>query len=206
MRFARWRRLSSAVARAADRASAALLVFPGGRDLPYCAQLNGELGTGRVARFVRGGGAYLGLCAGAYFASARVDFELGTPLEVTGARELAFFPGAAVGAVAPGFAYASESGACAMRLRFAAAPPPPRAAPPHLPQLAMDDECLAYVNGGPAFMLPPGIEADPAVQVLAAYENGAPAAVRCTVGAGVAVLCGVRALRLVVARSPQRHP
>ena len=167
-------------------------MFPGGRDLPYCAQLNGERGAGRVARYVRDGGSYLGLCAGAYFAAARVDFELGTPLEVTGPRELAFFPGAAVGAVAPGFAYASETGACAMRLRFAAAPPPLRSAPPHLPQLALDDECLAYVNGGPAFMLPPGVGSDAAVQTLAVYENGAAAAVRCAVGAGVAVLCGVR--------------
>jgi glutamine amidotransferase-like uncharacterized protein/biotin transporter BioY len=138
-----------------------------------------------VARFVRDGGAFLGLCAGGYFASSRVEFELGTPLEVAGPRDLAFFPGAAVGAVAPGFDYGSEAGAAAMRIRFAASPAQPRASPP-----VLDDECVVYVNGGPAFIMPPGGAVDPAVQTLAEYENGAPAAVRCAVGAGVAVLCG----------------
>ena len=54
-----------------------LLVFPGGADLPYCKALNGE-GNRLIGEYVRGGGAYLGLCAGAYYASATVDFEAGT--------------------------------------------------------------------------------------------------------------------------------
>ncbi len=32
-----------------------------------------------VAEYVEGGGGYLGLCAGAYYACARVEFELGNP-------------------------------------------------------------------------------------------------------------------------------
>jgi len=44
----------------------------------------------------------LGLCAGAYYGCARVVFEPGTPLEVVGDRELAFFPGVARGAAFPG--------------------------------------------------------------------------------------------------------
>lgn len=54
------------------------------------------------AEFVTQGGSYLGLCAGAYYACARVEFEPGTPLEVVGDRELAFFPGIAQGAAFPG--------------------------------------------------------------------------------------------------------
>jgi glutamine amidotransferase-like uncharacterized protein len=54
------------------------------------------------AEFVQGGGSYLGLCAGAYYGCARVVFEPGTPLEVVGDRELAFFPGIARGAAFPG--------------------------------------------------------------------------------------------------------
>lgn len=69
-----------------------LLVFPGGRDLPYCAKLAGAPNA-KIKRWVQQGGKYLGLCAGAYYGSQRVEFELGTPLEVVGDRELDFFPG-----------------------------------------------------------------------------------------------------------------
>lgn len=55
-----------------------------------------------TADFVHSGGSYLGLCAGAYFGCSRVVFEPGTPLEVVGDRELAFFPGIARGAAFPG--------------------------------------------------------------------------------------------------------
>ena len=52
--------------------------------------------------YVKSGGSYLGLCAGAYYGCARVVFEPGTPLEVVGGRELQFFPGTARGAAFPG--------------------------------------------------------------------------------------------------------
>jgi hypothetical protein len=52
--------------------------------------------------FVHSGGAYLGLCAGAYYACARVEFEPGSAMEVAGGRELSFFPGVARGAAVPG--------------------------------------------------------------------------------------------------------
>jgi glutamine amidotransferase-like uncharacterized protein/biotin transporter BioY len=165
----------------------ALLVFPGGADVPYCGALHGA-GTARIRAWVeQNGGAYLGLCAGAYFGAAQCDFERGTPLEVRGARELAFFPGAAVGSVVPGFEYASEAGAAAVHVRFAAATAAQQ-------QPALDDECVAYANGAPAFVLPPDGGAA-GVTVLARYAEGAlgggaPAAVRCAVGAGCAVLCG----------------
>ena len=55
-------------------------VMPGGADRPYCAALNGE-GNRRIRAFVEAGGAYLGLCAGAYYASQRVEFELGSRCE-----------------------------------------------------------------------------------------------------------------------------
>ena len=55
-----------------------------------------------VADYVHGGGRYLGLCAGAYYACNRVEFEQGSPMEVQGDRELQFFPGIARGAAYPG--------------------------------------------------------------------------------------------------------
>ena len=70
--------------------------------------------TGWVER----GGAYLGLCAGAYYAASRCEFEPGSELEVIGERELCFFPGIARGAVFPGFDYRSERGAAAAPVVF----------------------------------------------------------------------------------------
>lgn len=65
---------------------------------------------GRAA-YLQQGGRYLGLCAGAYYACQQVAFEPGTNLEVHGNRELALFPGVAVGSIVPGFEYGSELGA-----------------------------------------------------------------------------------------------
>lgn len=61
--------------------------------------------------FIKRGGAYLGLCAGAYYAAGYVCFGRDTPLHVEGQRELGLFPGIAFGSVAPGFDYTSEAGA-----------------------------------------------------------------------------------------------
>ncbi|KAJ1334871.1 biotin-[acetyl-CoA-carboxylase] ligase [Batrachochytrium salamandrivorans] len=65
------------------------------------------------------GGRYLGICAGAYFACAAVEFELGRhDYEVIGPRPLRFCPAVAVGSVtAPiRFEYNSEMSAAAMEI------------------------------------------------------------------------------------------
>ncbi|GFR44822.1 hypothetical protein Agub_g6160 [Astrephomene gubernaculifera] len=113
------------------RGSCLLLVMPGGADLPYCRRLNGR-GNQLLRAYVEAGGSYLGLCAGAYYACGRVEFEVGGPLQVVGDRELAFFPGTARGAAYPGFDYTSELGAHAAPLRFRPPklPPPPPAPSP----------------------------------------------------------------------------
>lgn len=43
--------------------STALLVIPGGRDLPYMAELGGRTNA-RIVEWVHSGGRYLGICAG----------------------------------------------------------------------------------------------------------------------------------------------
>ena len=86
--------------------------MPGGADVPYCQALDGhgnklirgmqliqcqysrsrfekQLTQGKnwavvSADFVEAGGAYLGLCAGAYYACARIEFELGTRYALPG--------------------------------------------------------------------------------------------------------------------------
>lgn len=93
------------------REGCGLLVMPGGRDLPYCRELNGK-GNEQIGSFVREGGSYLGICAGAYFASAYVEFAKGDPsMEILGPRELAFFPVTAKGPVFPGYSYKNNAGA-----------------------------------------------------------------------------------------------
>ena len=170
--------------------------MPGGADLPYCKHLETQGGTDIIREYVQGGGSYLGLCAGAYFACGAVEFEVGHPtMEVCGPRQLHFFPGTGRGSVYPGFDYESERGAVAAPLRFRTSSS----------RVGGDDSdsgpwqtCKDSINGGPLFVLdssatvvginsrlPPGIE------VLATYpeRNHAAAAVACTVALGRAVLC-----------------
>ena len=151
--------------------SCALLVFPGGRDIPYLERL--KAAAPRIAKWVQEGGAYLGFCAGAYFACDRIEWELDTPLQVKGPRPLKFFPGLSVGCVFPGFQYDSEQGAKAVTIAD-----------------ERDGSLKRYIyhNGGGEFVLS-GQESD--VEVLARYTGeaqGKVAAVSCRVGKGRAVL------------------
>ncbi|KAF9911935.1 biotin holocarboxylase synthetase [Lobosporangium transversale] len=168
--------------------STALLVIPGGRDIPYTKDLNGAINQ-KIQAYVQGGGRFCGICAGAYFASDHIVFQVGTPIEVQGERELKFFAGECRGVVVPGFVYDSEQGAKAVEIQ-------------------LDRELLAthklgfsstrvYFNGGGCFL---DAEKYPGTQVLARYSgrNGeeshgvnAPAIIICQVGNGLALLTGV---------------
>ncbi|KAK3316494.1 biotin-protein ligase [Apodospora peruviana] len=167
----------------------ALLVVPGGADMGYCRVLNG-VGNRIISQFVRRGGAYLGFCAGGYYGSQRCEFEVGNQeLEVTGPRELAFFPGTCRGATFKGFAYHSERGTKAAKIL--------------VKKDAFPDACVlsdvfsCYYNGGGVFV---GADkmAENGVRVLAEYaddvdvESGdvKAAVVYCKVGDGAAILTG----------------
>ncbi|OAA70668.1 Biotin--acetyl-CoA-carboxylase ligase [Cordyceps fumosorosea ARSEF 2679] len=163
----------------------ALLVIPGGGDLGYCRVLNGE-GNRRIAEFVRRGGAYLGLCAGGYYASRRCEFEVGNPpMEVVGSRELAFFPGTCRGGAFKGFEYASERGARAARLRLSE----------DVVKDKLPAEMACYYNGGGVFVDAEQLQGKK-VHVLASYcdeldvDGGRAAVVQCRVGEGNVILCG----------------
>lgn len=171
--------------------SCALLVVPGGADLPYCRDLNGP-GNRRISRFVKNGGAFLGICAGGYYASQRCEFEMAdSKYNVSGSRELAFFPGTCRGAAYKGFAYDSSSGARAVKLNVA--------------KSAFDGKggllpgaFSSYYNGGGVFVDASKF-VDEGVQVLASYEepaievdggSSAAAVVYRSLGNGGAVLIG----------------
>lgn len=154
--------------------TAQLVIFPGGRDLPYHQALKGTA-NGHIRDFVLNGGKFLGICAGGYYGSAMIEFEQGGPLEVLGARELKFFPGIARGPAygLRKFCYKSHQGAQIAKL------------------ISNSSMTAAYYNGGGSF-----VEAEKydGVSIIARYADieGQPAAiVKCKVGAGVAILTGV---------------
>src|SRR5438094_10662812 len=77
---------------------AVLFVMPGGADLPFCEALSGAPNK-RIRRFVEGGGVYLGICAGAYYACREIAFHAGTDGAICDARELSFVDAVAVGSL-----------------------------------------------------------------------------------------------------------
>ncbi|KAL8912751.1 MAG: hypothetical protein Q9171_002290 [Xanthocarpia ochracea] len=167
-------------------ASCALLVFPGGADLPYCRTLDGE-GNRRIHQYVERGGLYLGFCAGGYYGSKRCEFEVGKKsMEVVGNRELAFFPGTCRGCAFPGFVYHSEEGARAVQLRTSK---------DALSKGSVPDVFRSYYNGGGVFVDAPKFKQH-GVEVLASFTEeldvdsgeGCASVVYCKVGDGAAVL------------------
>ncbi|KAL7310217.1 biotin holocarboxylase synthetase [Mucor circinelloides] len=153
-----------------------LLVVPGGRDSPYCQDLDGQ-GTTKIKDYVHGGGHYVGFCAGAYFASKNIEFEKGKELEVVGPRELGFYPGTSRGTMFSGFVYNSEKGARAVSI------------------LHQKQSFKAYYNGGGYFVRP---QEHDQVKVVCTYqdpglcqdEDEVAAVVQCRVGSGSALLFG----------------
>lgn len=152
-----------------------LVIFPGGRDIPYHQALKGE-GNKQIKDFVLQGGKFLGICAGGYFGSAKVEFEKGGPLEVNAERELQFFPGVAQGpAYGLGkFRYHGQNGAQIAKL---------------------DDDSgsslAAYFNGGCAFLEAEKYEGISVMSRYADIESRPPAVIKCQVGKGCAILSGV---------------
>jgi len=153
-----------------------LLIMPGGRDVPYHLALKGE-GNQRIRKYVENGGAYLGICAGAYYGCQNIEFDRGMELEVIAARELSFFPGIARGpAYGPGtFRYLSEFGAKAALISD------------HLNH----NKLQIYYNGGCYFV---ETEDYSEVQILCNYlevENQPAAVIEIKIGQGNVILSGV---------------
>ncbi|CAK9437650.1 uncharacterized protein LODBEIA_P20280 [Lodderomyces beijingensis] len=133
-----------------------VLVIPGGADLPFCKILNGE-GNKRITSYVKNGGKFMGFCAGGYYASARCEFEVGTPLEVSGPRELKFYPGTSRGCAFKGFQYESQVGARAVKLLVNTSLLP-----------GAPSTVFNYYNGGGLFAEASKYKG---VQVLASYDG-----------------------------------
>jgi biotin--protein ligase len=152
----------------------ALIVIPGGRDVYYHACLDG-IGTEKIRGFVENGGAYLGICAGAYFACSVIEFEKGGVLEVCGQRSLSFFPGMAQGPAygKNRYSYDGLHGLEAANISW------------------KNEAFHAYFNGGCHFAKAAEY---PHVSVLSSYldlDQNPAAVISCQVGLGKAILMGV---------------
>jgi biotin--protein ligase len=158
-----------------------LLIIPGGADKPYVGDLKGSRNE-RIASYLNEGGHLIAFCAGAYYLSKRVEFDMGGPLEVSGDRELALFPGIARGPVFGPYHYGSDEGGRVVELEIS----------PTLKQTSNNapEYARIYFDGGCEF-----VDADqfPEVTVLARYSrtpNKAAAMIEVPVGKGKAILCG----------------
>ncbi|KAL1920953.1 uncharacterized protein VTP21DRAFT_11588 [Calcarisporiella thermophila] len=171
--------------------SCALLVVPGGRDLPYVR----DLPANSISNFVSRGGRYIGFCAGSYYASSEIEFMRGVAgMEVCGKRELGFFPGLCRGPIYPGFTYEGEQSARAETVIISEEFR-------HRAQKSfgypVEKEISMYYNGGGYF-----VDADcfKNVEVLARYkmednqehpqDQEKAAVIKCSIGKGAAVLFG----------------
>ena len=171
-----------------------LIVFPGGAANPYHRKLSeicGNSGNARIKEFVRNGGSYLGLCAGAYYGCRSIEFDKERSLEVVCDYELDFFDGRGVGPAMKGFEYCSARGSYAARFAFEEA--------------NEKKEAVAFFKGGPYFV---GVErvADgqipnegsafvPLASFMAQPGLTCPpqstCCVECAVGKGKVVLCSI---------------
>jgi biotin--protein ligase len=149
-----------------------LFIMPGGRDVFYQDALV-EKGTDKIRSYVEKKGNYLGICAGAYFACAKIEFEKGTGLELLQERPLRFFPGIAKGsAYGTGkYTYDSSKGACSALINW------------------QDNPLHVYFNGGCFFSSEP-LE----TRILSRYldlPQKPPAIIEIDCGLGKVLLSGV---------------
>ena len=153
--------------------SQAVLAFPGGADTPYHSKLRGA-GCHNIRTFVSQGGHYVGICAGSYFGSKKIEYDVGGSDEIIAYRELGFFPGVASGPVLNHYDYSSESGASAATI-----------------QLQNGSKVYVYHNGGPTFL--PLDEDLSHIEILGTYVDSdyRPAIIKCPYGDGFALLSGV---------------
>jgi len=153
---------------------AALLVMPGGADVPYATKLDGA-GNQVIKDYVKRGGAFLGICAGGYYGASFVEFDKNGSLEVIGPRELQFFPGKAVGPILAKYDYQSNSGVRVANV------------------ILKEGTVLGlYYNGGGFFS---HAETYPNTSVIGWYQlpdhQKLPAIVKMQHGKGVVILSGV---------------
>jgi len=156
-----------------------LFVMPGGADLFYCEKLNGAANAAIRDFVLNKGGTYLGICAGAYYGCAAIEWAADDPgNRIAGPRELAFYSGTAIG---PVYAFIEDGDVTknwdhAALLSFS--------------ESVSKEKAVFLYSGGSLFTEPQR----PEEQVIARYDTlpgRPPAIVECRAGKGKAILSGV---------------
>jgi len=148
-----------------------VLYMTGGWAVPYIRDLKNG-GTSKIREFVQQGGAYIGTCAGAFFAADYIYWE-GKRYEYP----LDLFPGAARGPIPE---LASWPGFKLCRINLSPTP--------HAITKGEPDSMMSLYYGAPWFEVPPGFKAD----ILAYYDiNHQPAMLAYEFGLGRVFLTGV---------------
>lgn len=150
--------------------NAALLLMPGGVSAGYAQKLDGE-GNKQIREFVQNGGAYLGICAGAYYGAGKVEFDKDNEHGYTVVRELSFYNGVVEGPTFYPFSYGTYEGTCATSI-----------------VLPDGKKLSVYYKGGCHFLEHEKCEN---AEILACYENDKVAIVKMPFGSGVVILSGV---------------
>lgn len=152
--------------------------MPGGRATPYIEKLKVQ-GNRKIAEYVKNGGIYFGICAGAYYASRKVFFE-------TDVKELCIIQECGLNLIdadAIGTLY-KELNISPYTMDFNSV------APVHIRWLKDNERHIAGYHGGPYFAPVPASS----LQVLAEYElegKRLPAAVMQQHGKGIAIASGL---------------
>jgi len=149
---------------------AKLFILPGGADLPFVRKLKTD-SIQNIQNFVNQGGKFIGICAGSYFASTLIEFDKGGTLEVIGKRELALFPGKAIGPVFGPYDYKTKSGARTAQI-----------------SISGSGKMNLFFNGGCYFE---NAESYDGVTVMGRYQSGLPAVIKIIFGKGEVILSGV---------------
>jgi len=154
-----------------------LVVIPGGHDRPYIEDFLDRVND-HLIKFVYSGGKFLGIGAGAYYASEHLIFTARDPI-VDESRPLKFYPGTSVGPTFPGFNWDDDSGARAISIMYKDAE-----------GANLNRTLKTYYHGGGSFL---DAHTFPTAEILATYEdvhdaNTKTAAVLCSVGQGSALL------------------
>lgn len=150
-----------------------IFVMPGGADKPYAKKLKG-IANQKIKNYVENGGIYLGICAGAYYGCAQIEFQKGTENEICEPRELGFFNGVGIGCI-PKLAkpYDETLGSASITsIRF------------------LDVIVPVLYWGGCYF----DFEEKETCDIIATYEEvegNPPAIISCAYGQGLAILSGV---------------
>lgn len=144
------------------------IIILGGADLYYCKKLNG-IGNQKIREFVSQGGTYVGICAGAYYASASIEFT-GEGYTIFEERELSLFQGKAIGSLPEltnNIYYNEQTNSKnIVEVTF------------------KNTNFLAYYHGGPEFI---GADSE---QIIAKYNNNKVAAISKQYGKGYYILTG----------------